>query len=97
VDMHATGLVRINGITRVLLVYTCQQGVCPRGYVLPLRLPHFETGLCNLTVNFLLVVDLALREEAQLSLYVQYNFKCLQHQYSHWQTCNIPAVKRSPK
>jgi hypothetical protein len=27
VDMHATDLVGINGITRVLLVYTCQQGV----------------------------------------------------------------------
>jgi hypothetical protein len=33
VDMHATDLVWINGITRVLLVYTCQQGLeatyCP--------------------------------------------------------------------
>jgi hypothetical protein len=38
-DMHATDLVRINGITRVLLVYICQQGVYPRGHVLPLRLP----------------------------------------------------------
>jgi hypothetical protein len=36
--MHATDLVGINGITRVLLVYTCQQGVYPRGHVLPLRL-----------------------------------------------------------
>jgi hypothetical protein len=35
--MHATDLVRINVITRVLLVYTCQQGVHPRGHVLPLR------------------------------------------------------------
>jgi hypothetical protein len=26
-DMHATDLVEINGITRVLLVYTCHQGV----------------------------------------------------------------------
>jgi hypothetical protein len=34
--MHAMDLVGINGITRVLLVYTCQQG---RGLVLPLRLP----------------------------------------------------------
>jgi hypothetical protein len=32
VDMHATDLVGINGITRVLLVYTCQQGVYPRGH-----------------------------------------------------------------
>jgi hypothetical protein len=39
VDMHETDLVAINGITRVLLVYSCQQGVYPRGHVLPLRLP----------------------------------------------------------
>jgi hypothetical protein len=32
--MHATDLVGINDITRVLLVYTCQQGVHPRGHVL---------------------------------------------------------------
>jgi hypothetical protein len=37
--MHATDLVEINGITRVLLVYTCHQGVYLRGHVLPLRLP----------------------------------------------------------
>jgi hypothetical protein len=40
VDMHATDLVAINGITGVLSVYSCQQGVCPRGHVLPLRLPY---------------------------------------------------------
>jgi hypothetical protein len=34
--MHATDLVGINGITRVLLVYSCQQGVHPSGHVLPL-------------------------------------------------------------
>jgi hypothetical protein len=34
VDMHATDLVAINGITRVLSVYSCQQGVYPRGHVL---------------------------------------------------------------
>jgi hypothetical protein len=39
VDMHATDLVGINGITRVLLVYTCQQGLYPRGQLLPLRPP----------------------------------------------------------
>jgi hypothetical protein len=39
-DMHATDLVGINGITRVLLVYTCQQGVYPRGHVLPLKTPN---------------------------------------------------------
>jgi hypothetical protein len=33
-DMHAMDLVGINVITRVLLVYTCQQGV-------QLRLPLF--------------------------------------------------------
>jgi hypothetical protein len=37
VDMHAMDLVGINDITRVLLVYTCQQGLYPRGHVLPLR------------------------------------------------------------
>jgi hypothetical protein len=37
-DMHATDLVGINGITRVLLVYTCQQGVYPRDHILPLLL-----------------------------------------------------------
>jgi hypothetical protein len=36
-DMHATDLVGINGIARVLLVYTCQQGVYPRGHVQLLR------------------------------------------------------------
>jgi hypothetical protein len=36
VDKHATDLVGINDITRVLLVYTCQQGVCPPGLVLPI-------------------------------------------------------------
>jgi hypothetical protein len=35
--MHATDLVGINGITRVLLVYTCQQGVYPRGHYGKLR------------------------------------------------------------
>jgi hypothetical protein len=37
--MRATDLVGINGITRVLLVYTCQQGVYPRGHILTLRPP----------------------------------------------------------
>jgi hypothetical protein len=48
VDMHATDLVGINGITRVLLVYTCQQGVYPRGHVLPLRLPVIKTVQLNI-------------------------------------------------
>jgi hypothetical protein len=38
-DMHAKDLVGINDITRILLVYTCQQGVYPRGHVIPLILP----------------------------------------------------------
>jgi hypothetical protein len=40
VDIHVTDLVGIDDITRVLLVYSCQQGVYPRGHVLPLRLPE---------------------------------------------------------
>jgi hypothetical protein len=39
VVMHTTELVRMNDITRVLLVYSCQQGLYPRGNVLPFRLP----------------------------------------------------------
>jgi hypothetical protein len=37
--MHATDLVGINGIIRVLLAYTCQQGVYLRGHVLPPSTP----------------------------------------------------------
>jgi hypothetical protein len=51
VDMHATDLVGINGITRVLLVYSCQQGVYPRGHVLALRLPHLIITLGNYDIN----------------------------------------------
>jgi hypothetical protein len=50
--MNATDLVAINGITRVLLVYSCQQGVYPRGHVLPLRLPRDlfnDTKFCILS------------------------------------------------
>jgi hypothetical protein len=47
--MHATDLVGINGITRVLLVYTCQQGVYPRRHVLPLRLPSTTLSTTNPT------------------------------------------------
>jgi hypothetical protein len=50
VDMPAAKLVGINGITRVLLVYTCQQGVYPRGHVLPLRLPFGEKSLFILRI-----------------------------------------------
>jgi hypothetical protein len=50
VDLHATDLVKINGITRVLLVHTCQQGVYRRGHVLPLRLP------INIYLHLLLVL-----------------------------------------
>jgi hypothetical protein len=45
--MPATDLVGINGITAVLLVYTCQQGVYPRGHVLSLRLFCLLAGLPN--------------------------------------------------
>jgi hypothetical protein len=49
-DMHATDLVGINDITRVLLVYTGKQGVYPRGHVLPLQLPfHVYTRLKSFT------------------------------------------------
>jgi hypothetical protein len=58
--MHATDLVGINGITRVLLVYTCQQGIYLRGHVLPLRLPN--TGYSVLkratTFHFLFTVHI---------------------------------------
>jgi hypothetical protein len=47
VDMHATDLVRINNITWVLLVYTCQQGVYPRGHVRPLRIPQASSSRTN--------------------------------------------------
>jgi hypothetical protein len=47
VDMHATDLVEISGITRVLLVYTCQQAVCPQGHVLTLRLPFISLDTLN--------------------------------------------------
>jgi hypothetical protein len=52
-DMHATDLVGIDGITRVWLVYTCQPGVDPRGHVLPLRLPlliHTVCKVCSLEI-----------------------------------------------
>jgi hypothetical protein len=43
--MYATDLVGINGITRVLLVYTCQRGAYPRGHVVSLRLPQVTVTL----------------------------------------------------
>jgi hypothetical protein len=49
--MHATDLVGINGITRVLLVYICQQGVYPRGHVLPLRLQNIAYHICEKLVT----------------------------------------------
>jgi hypothetical protein len=36
VDVHASDLVGIDGITRVLIVHIPQQDVCPRGHILPL-------------------------------------------------------------
>jgi hypothetical protein len=49
--MHVADLVGIIGITGVLLVYTCQQGVCPRGHVLPLRLPVSVSTAVQLPPN----------------------------------------------
>jgi hypothetical protein len=54
VDMHASDLVGINGITRVLLVYTCQQGVFAQGHILPLRLhPMF---IVHKVLNFMVSI-----------------------------------------
>jgi hypothetical protein len=41
VDVHASDLVGIDGITRVLIVHIPQQDVCPRGHILPLRPPSY--------------------------------------------------------
>jgi hypothetical protein len=35
VDVHASDLVGIDGITRVLIVHIPEQNVCPRGHILP--------------------------------------------------------------
>jgi hypothetical protein len=51
-DMHTKDLVGINGITRILLVYTCQQDVYPRGHVLPLQLPDILHIYSNLHVFY---------------------------------------------
>jgi hypothetical protein len=51
--MHATDLVRINGITRVLLVYTCQQGAYPQGLYLK---PAIPLGRSCPTVNNLVTI-----------------------------------------
>jgi hypothetical protein len=42
VDVHASDLVGIYGITGVLIVHIPQQDVCPRGHILPLWPPHGE-------------------------------------------------------
>jgi hypothetical protein len=47
VDMHSSDLVEINDVTRVLIAYTCQQGVYPRGHVLTLRLPLIQYNTQN--------------------------------------------------
>jgi hypothetical protein len=52
--MHATDLVGINGITRVSLVYTCQQGVYPRDHILPLRLPNKSLCVHKFAIEFFL-------------------------------------------
>jgi hypothetical protein len=43
VDVHASDLVGINGITRVLVVHIHQQDVHPRGHILPLWTPCIVT------------------------------------------------------
>jgi hypothetical protein len=50
VDMHATEVVGINGITRVLLVYTCQQAEYPPGHILPLRFPGGNFTMKNFII-----------------------------------------------
>jgi hypothetical protein len=42
VDVHASDLVGIDGITRVLIVHISQQDVCPRGHILPLQLSSYS-------------------------------------------------------
>jgi hypothetical protein len=41
-DVHASDLVGIDGITRVLIVHIPQQDVCPRGHILPLGPPSVK-------------------------------------------------------
>jgi hypothetical protein len=45
VDVHASDLVGINGITRVLVVHIHQQDVHPRGHILPLWTPQILHNL----------------------------------------------------
>jgi hypothetical protein len=59
-DMHATDLVGINGITLVLLVYACQQGVYPRGHILPLRFPNIEIKICKAVTTCFLFMGVKL-------------------------------------
>jgi hypothetical protein len=47
VDLHASDLVGIDGITRVLIVHIPQQDVCPRGHTLPLWLPSGTPFTCQ--------------------------------------------------
>jgi hypothetical protein len=46
VDVHASDLVGINGITRDLIVHIHQQDVYSRGHILPLWPPLNETVCC---------------------------------------------------
>jgi hypothetical protein len=69
VDMHATHFIGINGITRVLLVYTCQQGVHPRGHVLTRRLPGGEHG----DDKFLLMMEAVRTPETSVYLHEHCN------------------------
>jgi hypothetical protein len=59
--MHATDLVGINGVTRVLLIYTCQQGVYPRGHIHPFgSLTHTHTQRDENALIYLTVFHLML-------------------------------------
>jgi hypothetical protein len=60
-------LVGTNGITRVLSVYACQQGVYPRGHVLPLRLPRTPTSI---SVKIII-------KHRNISLYIICKFICI--------------------
>jgi hypothetical protein len=72
VDMQTTDLVGINGITRVLSVYTCQQGVYPRGHVLPLRLPKvkiYKTIILPVVLYVCETWSLTLRDEHRMRVF----------------------------
>jgi hypothetical protein len=64
VDVHASDLVGIDCITRVLIVHIPQQDVCPRGHILPLWPPF--PSLCRSTIFLSFIFNFFL-----------YSFSCL--------------------